>query len=1160
MACSARVKNQIVVSMMVLLIVCCFFSGIPQINLNSVEKSNVSNDSNDITLQGASPLVGSDWMWNTSVAVNNTQIGYDVAVHDNREIYVVGYIEKLFPSKIQPILIKFNSEGKKEWLCRWDEVAQSSPEKCGVAIDSEGFIYISAVNESLMGDYDVLVSKCDQDGNILWNKTYDTGLNEIAFDVAIDSNDNIFVAGGVSNGASGDIILLKYDKNNGNLLNQIIWSKNSVFNGTHWLSSTESAYGIALDFQDNIYVIGGQHYNVSNYYNTTTILVKFDNSCQYQWDRLEGQYGLSSDIVVDASGVIYAVGFTGTSDMDGLFLVCDSSGHFQSRNEFDLGGLSEQFTGLSLSPDGTIFVTGHVYNPINYSILLVQYSDSGELLWSDLRGNETNYYMGHGIAINNALEILICGLGTNETYASVFLLNYQYKQVIPPPIGDSGWLWADSIQTSYDNSPSNMIVNDSGDIYVAGFNASSDSFEDYLIYLVKYNCDGKRVWNLPLADSICSSYKIGLDFDSEGYLYVSGTLSNSYDERFVFLTKLDEDGNAQWTINRSVGVLFHNIGSTLVIDNNDNIYVAISILYMGEDENIFILKYDKNGEFITSTTWGGKLQKDGPSLVAPSDFVFSIACDSENNVYVAGVQMITNYLFLLVKFNESLQYEWDRTWDNSTSEDISYDIAYDIEIDENDRIYMCGLSGIPYENDATIVVFDKFGNGMINQSFKLGFHAEFRGMEIDSEGRIYLTGYTNKTGNYDLLIACFWTTGELIWYETWGDDYHNMGLDISFDNKGIYICAKRSTSPWLGESSSLVMKYYREKMPPTVYMENLDEFETIKAPESVPINILVSDTKSGVWGVRALIQGPKSFLSIRLIQINGVWRALWDNTSQYVTGNYTITIWASDGSGNVNQSLFFTIYLINNKPSFDPLIAIIVIILSVIGVSSVSTYTFLSRKRKNHKKEERLKKAAIPVFEGKEISNKVTHDKKVDSHLIKPKESIEVDSKKDKLNIQEEIDICQVHRGPIEGIIFSCPKCKTKYCLKCARIVEAKNEGCWFCGAPIDTNIESYLTEEDLDISKLHLSDLFNNAILTKLLKDKKLLDVLTAFGENKLTLVSQEFLEKMNDLPWENENEKIEFLKEMLSLSPEERCEFLDEMIEKPLFKKTKDPSMGDQ
>ena len=64
-----------------------------------------------------------------------------------------------------------------------------------------------------------------------------------------------------------------------------------------------------------------------------------------------------------------------------------------------------------------------------------------------------------------------------------------------------------------------------------------------------------------------------------------------------------------------------------------------------------------------------------------------------------------------------------------------------------------------------------------------------------------------------------------------------------------------------------------------------------------------------------------------------------------------------------------------------------------------------------------------------------------------PQESLE-DIRKE-VDIQEDVALCQVHKGAIEGLNYTCPKCKANYCINCANALSDKGEKCWVCEAEI---------------------------------------------------------------------------------------------------------------
>ncbi|MCB9370706.1 SBBP repeat-containing protein [Candidatus Woesearchaeota archaeon] len=117
-------------------------------------------------------------------------------------------------------------------------------EAYGIAVDSSGNVYVTGYSEGVTSD--MLTFKYDSSGNELWNITYDSGNDEWASGVTVDSSDNVYVTGESYNGADNDVLTLKYDS-----------SGNEIWNVTYDSGNDDSgAYGIAVDSSDNVYVTG----------------------------------------------------------------------------------------------------------------------------------------------------------------------------------------------------------------------------------------------------------------------------------------------------------------------------------------------------------------------------------------------------------------------------------------------------------------------------------------------------------------------------------------------------------------------------------------------------------------------------------------------------------------------------------------------------------------------------------------------------------------------------------------------------------------------------------------------------------------------------------------------------------------------------------------
>ncbi len=96
---------------------------------------------------------------------------------------------------------------------------------------------------------------------------------------------------------------------------------------------------------------------------------------------------------------------------------------------------------------------------------------------------------------------------------------------------------------------------------------------------------------------------------------------------------------------------------------------------------------------------------------------------------------------------------------------------------------------------------------------------------------------------------------------------------------------------------------------------------------------------------------------------------------------------------------------------------------------------------------------------------------------------------------------------------------------------------------PIKKN--GYLTR-NIKTSKECINDFTKNEILLPLVSEKLTEDELERSRTLELTSISDNFLHKVDDINWEDELQKARFIREMLALTPEEREEIIDYMLEK--------------
>lgn len=193
----------------------------------------------------------------------------------------------------------------------------------GIGVDSSDNIFIVGNIKSLNTEKDdIFLLKYNKTGDLQWNRTWGGPNYDKAYDLVIDSSDNIYIVGGTGDDKreigyhptyvqliNSDIIIIKY-----NNLGIEEWS-------TTWGENfDEVGRSIALDSEGNIYIVGDSYKNDLNDYDL--IFVKFNSSGNYQWHKIWPKIWPSYDVdslsgrgvAIDSSNNIYILGQCGWCD------------------------------------------------------------------------------------------------------------------------------------------------------------------------------------------------------------------------------------------------------------------------------------------------------------------------------------------------------------------------------------------------------------------------------------------------------------------------------------------------------------------------------------------------------------------------------------------------------------------------------------------------------------------------------------------------------------------------------------------------------------------------------------------------------------------------------------------------------------------------------
>ncbi|MFX1589294.1 MAG: caspase family protein, partial [Promethearchaeota archaeon] len=341
---------------------------------------------------------------------------------------------------------------------------------------------------------------------LFWNKTWGGSGGEGCLDIAIDSQNNIYLVGYTRSYGAGDrdIALVKFDPSGVDL-----WYR------TWGTTGFEVGYSIQIDSFDNIYIAGtsdGRH-----------ALIKYSNDGEELWNKTWRAYAYEffpSDIVLDSSDNVYFCGkgkewneyFLGKFDSLGNLLWNQTWKEDYGRGE--LGG-------IDLDSNGNIYTLGKYYGRFK-AYRLFKFNTSGDLTWDILWG-EGEDLVEYGWA--NLYDIKCDSVG------NIFLGGYrgfeyngdlQYEFLLLKYNGSGTQVWNKTYGDLYHQFCLAITVDKYDNIYMLGDTDVNDN-EDLL--LIKVDNSGTFLWDYIWETPSGEPWNSGLALDDLNNIYLGGVCS-----------------------------------------------------------------------------------------------------------------------------------------------------------------------------------------------------------------------------------------------------------------------------------------------------------------------------------------------------------------------------------------------------------------------------------------------------------------------------------------------------------------------------------------------------------------------------------------------------------------------------------------------------------
>ncbi|MBI4802079.1 MAG: carboxypeptidase regulatory-like domain-containing protein [Elusimicrobia bacterium] len=279
------------------------------------------------------------------------------------------------------------------------------------------------------------------------------------------------------------------------------------FNGNTGLSKP------ALDKDGNLYVVTSTGSGV--------MLRRFSPDKTLMWERFynNSAYVAAGAVAVDVSGVYMAGSEPDPLGNENIFLKkYDAAGNLIWHRVYHNPGV-DQALAVAVDASGNVYAAGYISNGSDTDIWLGKYDAGGALLWSRTYNSPANGYdFGFAVAVDKSDAIVAGSEDRNDLGQGKNIWVRKYDSA-----GAELWTRTYNSPSNGDDEAYGVVVDNIGNIVVAGSEDRYDLSQGNNIWVGKYDANGNTLWtrsyNAPTNDH---DYGWAVATDNFGAVYVSG--------------------------------------------------------------------------------------------------------------------------------------------------------------------------------------------------------------------------------------------------------------------------------------------------------------------------------------------------------------------------------------------------------------------------------------------------------------------------------------------------------------------------------------------------------------------------------------------------------------------------------------------------------------
>ncbi len=312
---------------------------------------------------------------------------------------------------------------------------------------------IAIVGNQYATTYDYLIVKYNQQGETLWTRTFDTGIDDIAIDASFDLDQNIFVTG------------YAY----------------SLFSGQTKYSGLPHFAQRTVPFVGNVKIVTNT--KATNYTKNQTrnaLTIKYDSLGEFKWQKTENNK-IAIGIATDSEGNSYVSGcaFTGF-DYNFWLIKYDPRGETIWSRTLDFSIIDIGYR-CAVDREGNVVIAGYSSDMSTANCFVFKFAPNGDTIWTrrfDLNLED----IGIGVATDLENNVIVAGVTGEQPNYDYLILKYDSA---------GNLIWSRTYHQATDNEALGVACDMNNNIFVTGISGESFSY-DYLT--IKYDASGNILW------------------------------------------------------------------------------------------------------------------------------------------------------------------------------------------------------------------------------------------------------------------------------------------------------------------------------------------------------------------------------------------------------------------------------------------------------------------------------------------------------------------------------------------------------------------------------------------------------------------------------------------------------------------------------------------